>query len=153
MADEFSMQDVLRYCEGLPLRQFAEGEVLIAEGPASNCLYILVSGEAEVLRGDTQVAEINAPGAVFGEMSALLGIHHTATVRVVKLLFMTASFCLVRSLAGPALPMQGAVPGRVSTSGPRTVRPVTACTGWGPPERAMDPRECRPEDASPGPLS
>ena len=84
MADEFSMQDVLRYCEGLPLRQFAEGEVLIAEWPASNCLYILVSGEAEVLRGDTQVAEINAPGAVFGEMSALLGIHHTATVRVVK---------------------------------------------------------------------
>ena len=37
-----------------------------------------------MLRGDTQVAEINAPGAVFGEMSALLGIHHTATVRVVK---------------------------------------------------------------------
>ena len=37
----------------------------------------------EVLRGETQVADIAMPGAIFGEIAALLGGPHTATVRAV----------------------------------------------------------------------
>jgi len=84
MTDELMIEDVLAYCSHLPIAAFAPGDVLIGEGPASNRLYILIGGEVEVLRGDTQVAEIGETGAIFGEMSVLLGIDHTATVRAVS---------------------------------------------------------------------
>lgn len=67
--------------EGLPVESFAAGAVLIAEGPGRNELFILLSGEIEVLRGETPVAEVSMRGAVFGEIAALLGGAHTATVR------------------------------------------------------------------------
>jgi CRP-like cAMP-binding protein len=78
-----SMADVLRYCDEFPLDKFQPGDVLIPEGPGTNRMFILAAGEVEVLRGDTQVAEIAAPGAIFGEIAALLGGAHTATVRAV----------------------------------------------------------------------
>ena len=74
---------VLAYCDGFPLDRFKPGEVLIAEGPASDRMFILAVGDVEVLRGDTQVAETTLPGAIFGEIAALLGGPHTATVRAV----------------------------------------------------------------------
>lgn len=75
------MRAILDHCGGLPLVRFEPGEVLIPEGPASDRLFIMVSGTAEVVRGDIRVAEISEPGAIFGEISALLGGPHTATVR------------------------------------------------------------------------
>jgi CRP/FNR family transcriptional regulator, cyclic AMP receptor protein len=74
---------ILAYCDGFPLDRFGPGEVLIPEGPGLDRMYILAAGEVEVLRGDTQVADIAIPGAIFGEIAALLGGPHTATVRAV----------------------------------------------------------------------
>lgn len=51
------------------------------EGTTSGHLYVLKDGMVEVLRGDTQVATVGEPGALFGEMSVLLNRTHTATVR------------------------------------------------------------------------
>jgi CRP-like cAMP-binding protein len=79
MADD----NVLDLCADLPVVRYGAGEVMIAEGPASDRLLILVSGGAEVLRGTTQISETSEPGAIFGEISALLGGPHTATVRAV----------------------------------------------------------------------
>ena len=84
MTQNSSMADVLRYCDEFPLDKFKPGDVLIPEGPATNRMYILAAGEVEVLRGETQVAAIAAPGAIFGEIAALLGGDHTATVRAVS---------------------------------------------------------------------
>jgi CRP-like cAMP-binding protein len=75
------MASILETCAGAPLKDFAQGAVLIAEGETSGRLYILADGSVEVLRGDTQVAVVGEPGAVFGEMSVLLKRPHTATVR------------------------------------------------------------------------
>ena len=74
---------VLAYCDGFPLDRFKPGDVLIPEGPGLYRMYVLAVGEVEVLRGDTQVADIAIPGAIFGEIAALLGGPHTATVRAV----------------------------------------------------------------------
>jgi len=76
-----SLRSILSYCDELPEQRFAAGEVILPEGPSTNRMYILAGGDIEVLRGDTVVAEIHDPGAVFGEMSAFLGADHTATVR------------------------------------------------------------------------
>ena len=75
------MDSILDKCGGAPLEQLAPGAVLLSEGETSGRLYVLKSGTVEVLRGDTQVALVEEPGAMFGEMSVLLKLPHTATVR------------------------------------------------------------------------
>lgn len=64
-----------------PLRAFEKGTVLIEEGPGTGRLYVLESGEIEIVKGDVVVARISEPGAIFGEISALLDLGHSATVR------------------------------------------------------------------------
>lgn len=75
------MQSLLEVCQGTPLAEVPAGEVLLTEGTTSGHLYVLKDGEVEVLRGETQVAVVDEPGALFGEMSVLLQRPHTATVR------------------------------------------------------------------------
>jgi len=75
------MGTLLDLCKDRPAQELPAGTVLLPEGRTSGHLYVLKSGTVEVLRGDTQVAVIEEPGAVFGEMSVLLNRPHTATVR------------------------------------------------------------------------
>lgn len=77
------MPSMLDYCEGLPTVRFAPGDVLLTEGDTSGKLYFLIEGEVEVIKGDYQINLTADPGAVFGEISILLGIPHMATVRAV----------------------------------------------------------------------
>ena len=56
------------------------GTVLLKQGTRSGKLYILLDGTVEVKREETLVATIDEPGAMFGEMSALLDVDHTANV-------------------------------------------------------------------------
>jgi CRP-like cAMP-binding protein len=79
--NEESLHAVLAYCEGLPEERHAAGDVLIEEGTATGRLFILKQGVIEILRDGTTVAAVDEPGAIFGEMSALLGGDHRATVR------------------------------------------------------------------------
>jgi CRP-like cAMP-binding protein len=76
-----SVSNILDHCGDAPVEEFAPGAVLLDEGQWSGRLFILVAGEVEVVRGGTTVAVISDPGAMFGEMSALLALPHTATVQ------------------------------------------------------------------------
>lgn len=75
------MTGLLGLTEDLPARTVPAGEVLIDEGAAPGPLYVLVSGEASIERDGVPFARILHPGAVFGEMSVVLGQPATATVR------------------------------------------------------------------------
>jgi CRP-like cAMP-binding protein len=76
------MRAVLDYCTGGTERQVAAGTHLVIEGgTSSGHLYVLMDGRLEVLKGEMVVATIAERGAVLGEMSVLLGLPHTATVR------------------------------------------------------------------------
>lgn len=66
--------------ERLP-RIFAEGTLLIEEGKPPGSLFVLESGEVEVLRHGLVVATIDEPGAIIGEMSVLLDTPHSSSVR------------------------------------------------------------------------
>ena len=74
------MQEILDVCSSLPEVAFAAGDTLIAEGGPGGALFVLVAGELVVLKGETEVARVAQPGAIFGEISALLGIPYSASV-------------------------------------------------------------------------
>ena len=76
-----ALDAILAGCDGLPTQQFADGETLIAEGPNSGLMFVLVEGTLEVVKNGAIVADLDAPGSIVGEMAALLGEPHSATVR------------------------------------------------------------------------
>lgn len=59
---------------------FQPGEALIREGTPAPPLFVLRSGTVGIFRGEIRVNRTSLPGAMFGEMSVLLGIPSTATV-------------------------------------------------------------------------
>lgn len=75
------MRETLDYCADLPLQKYDAGTILLEEGGRSGRLIILRDGILEVLRGDTPIYRFDQPGAILGEMSILLDVPHTATVR------------------------------------------------------------------------
>jgi CRP-like cAMP-binding protein len=62
---------------------YPAGTELISQGGRTGSLIVLKDGEVEVLRDDRLVFSTRQPGAVFGEISVLLGLAHSATVRSV----------------------------------------------------------------------
>jgi CRP-like cAMP-binding protein len=75
------MRAVLKHCTGARETVLPAGTEVIMEGDVSGRLYVLVNGSLEVSKSNTVVANISEPGAIVGEMSVLLGLPHTATVR------------------------------------------------------------------------
>lgn len=59
---------------------YAAGEEVVRQGQVGDTLYVVESGEVEVLVGSARAA-ILGPGAFFGEMSLLTGETRSATVR------------------------------------------------------------------------
>lgn len=77
------MTDLLAFSADLPVESVPAGEVLITEGSQPDRMLVLVSGEVVVEHDGVPFARIDTPGAVFGEMSAVLDRPATATVRAV----------------------------------------------------------------------
>ena len=63
------------------LSTFEKGKTLFLEGDPSQDLYILVSGQLDILKGNKKIFEISEKGSLFGEVSLLLGEIRTATVK------------------------------------------------------------------------
>jgi CRP/FNR family transcriptional regulator, cyclic AMP receptor protein len=76
--------EMLEWSAGLPEVTLPDGAVLIREGEVHPRLFVLVDGAVEVSRGGSTLRVVDDAGAVFGEMSALLGGPATATVRAVR---------------------------------------------------------------------
>jgi CRP/FNR family cyclic AMP-dependent transcriptional regulator len=65
----------------LPLAIYQAGETVLAEGSRTDRLLILRKGSVAVVKEGIEIAKVTEPGAVFGEISALLDCPHTADVR------------------------------------------------------------------------
>ena len=63
------------------LRPYRPGAELVAQGGRTGAMYVLKSGHIEVVRDGVSIAVIDQPGAVFGEISVLLDVPNSATVR------------------------------------------------------------------------
>lgn len=68
----------------LPLANYRAGETVLTAGSKSGRLLILNSGAVVVLKDSIEIARVKEPGAVFGEISALLDQPHTADVRALE---------------------------------------------------------------------
>jgi CRP-like cAMP-binding protein len=69
----------------LPLVTYQPGEVILAEGSKTGRLWILRKGAVAVVRQGVEIAKVAEPGAVFGDISALLDTPHTADVRALEI--------------------------------------------------------------------
>jgi CRP-like cAMP-binding protein len=67
------------------VRRLSKGEILIAEGEQTSCLYSIARGEFEVVRGESANREVPlvrlGAGTITGELAFLDGLKRTATVR------------------------------------------------------------------------
>ncbi|MGB7078152.1 MAG: cyclic nucleotide-binding domain-containing protein [Xanthobacteraceae bacterium] len=68
----------------LPLERYEAGETVFAEGTKTGRLLILRSGAVAIVKSGTELATVNEPGAVFGELSALLDQPHGADVHTLE---------------------------------------------------------------------
>jgi PAS domain S-box-containing protein len=77
MIDEIiAHPDIAKY-----LTTFTSGQIIFLEGDESQDLYVLVSGQVNVFKGDKKIREITKKGSLFGEMSFFLGGSRTASVK------------------------------------------------------------------------
>ncbi len=94
MFKRLGFQDI-QYCLAfLRFGKYQKGDVLLKKGESGRYLYIILSGQAEVVGdGDVSIA-IMGQGEVFGEMSLLSGRPVGAAIRVVepsRILYLQAS--------------------------------------------------------------
>ena len=65
---------------GFPLAEYAPGDVIFAEGDPGDKMYVIRSGEVEILL-DGRVLEVLTSGGIFGEMALIDGAARAATAR------------------------------------------------------------------------
>src|SRR6516225_8797321 len=68
----------------LPIATYQSGETPLTAGSKTGLLLILKKGAVAVFKDGIEIAKVTEPGAVFGELSALLDRPHTADVRALE---------------------------------------------------------------------
>jgi CRP-like cAMP-binding protein len=76
------VREIIEHCPAdMPQRTVAAGVEVMTDGLRAGVLLILIDGSVEIVKRDYRINVISEPGAVFGEISALLDSPHSATVR------------------------------------------------------------------------
>jgi CRP/FNR family transcriptional regulator, cyclic AMP receptor protein len=73
-----------RRLAALAVATYGAGETVLAEGTKTGRLLILKKGAVSIVKNGSEIARVTEPGAVFGELSALLDQPHTADVRTLE---------------------------------------------------------------------
>jgi CRP/FNR family transcriptional regulator, cyclic AMP receptor protein len=68
----------------LPIATYLTGDTVLTAASTTGRLLILKNGAVAVIREGVEIGKVTEPGAVFGELSVLLGRPHTADVIAVK---------------------------------------------------------------------
>lgn len=84
---------VLQRIATLPLTTYQAGETVFAAGTKTGRLLILRKGAVTIEKEGIEIAKVTEPGAVLGELSALLDQSHTADVRTLE----TSQFRVARA--------------------------------------------------------
>lgn len=79
----FSNHDLRSFLELGKLMQYEPGEVLIRERYSDGWIYLLISGEVEIVKDGQVINTFSRSGELFGEMEAVDGAPRSATIRAV----------------------------------------------------------------------
>jgi len=74
----------LQALQKLPVEKIAAGECVIEQGTRTGRLFILIEGKVEIVKDGKTVAASGQAGDIFGDISALLDVPHTTSVRAVS---------------------------------------------------------------------
>ena len=69
---------------GLPVVKYPACQTVLTAGSKTGKLLFLRSGAVEVIKDGEKIANVSAPGSVFGEQAILLDQPHTADVRTLE---------------------------------------------------------------------
>ena len=75
------MSTIADLCDDLPIETFEAGDVLISEGQPTRRLFVLTEGTVQITKGDYEINRVSDRGSILGDMSVLLGVPPTATVK------------------------------------------------------------------------
>ena len=79
------IDDIFNYPElNKYLTSFKTGQIIFLEGDDTQDLFILASGQIEIIKGNKKISEITKKGEFFGEMSFLLGAKRTASTKAIS---------------------------------------------------------------------
>ena len=78
------MASFLEALRDLPVQNLAAGDMLIEQGSQTGRIFILVTGQVEIVKDGKTVATSGQAGDLFGDISALLHIPHTTSVRATR---------------------------------------------------------------------
>jgi CRP/FNR family transcriptional regulator, cyclic AMP receptor protein len=70
--------------EALPLASYRADDSVLTAGSKSGQVLILKRGSVAILKESVEIARVKEPGAVIGELSALLDLPHTADVKALE---------------------------------------------------------------------
>ena len=70
--------------DALPVATYRAGEAVLKAGSKTGQLLILKKGAVAIVKESVEIATVKEPGAVIGEVSALLNLPHTADVRALE---------------------------------------------------------------------
>jgi len=87
------MSGILDLVKEFPVRHAEAGEAVLEQGDASGVMLVMIDGDVEISRDGVTMATAAGPGLVFGDMAALLGGAHMATVRAL----VPSSFAVVEN--------------------------------------------------------
>jgi CRP-like cAMP-binding protein len=73
-----------RRLAGLPVLKHAAHETVLIAGATTGRLLFLIKGAVEIIKDGQKIADVSAPGSVFGEQAVLLDQPHTADVRTLE---------------------------------------------------------------------
>jgi CRP/FNR family transcriptional regulator, cyclic AMP receptor protein len=73
-----AVRDLLDAC---PIVAFAEGELILRQGTVGERMLFLKEGAVDIVRDEVTLARVTEPGAVLGDMAAILGRPHSADAR------------------------------------------------------------------------
>ena len=73
-----------RRLAGLPVIKHPARQVVLDAGSKTGRLFFLINGAVEVIKDGVSIANVSAPGSVFGEQSVLLDQPHSADVRTLE---------------------------------------------------------------------
>jgi CRP-like cAMP-binding protein len=79
-----NISEFRRKLAGFPIATYQAGETVVTAASSTGRLLILRKGAVAVLREGVEIATVADPGAVFGELSALLDQPHTVEVRALE---------------------------------------------------------------------